>query len=302
MIVSYPDGKSVSRNSGFKAQSGETGKSRCQTSANSARNRSETDEPFEQYSKVHSRQNGTGSTPSHCKASTAWKEIMMRRVCDVDLTVVNSELEAFVLETNLIKQFRPKFNIMMKDDKNYVYVKITMQDRFPRIDVVRQMENDGSKYFGPKTSADLVRKNLSFLRSIFPFRTCKMEIEIQKAEGSSQKAENSDQLPLDVICTHRDRPTPCLDYHIKQCSAPCIGTCTPEQYRQDCIDGVIDFFEGKYRDIEVRLKEQMTKAAQEKKFERAAQLRDHFLYIQELQAKQIVSDTSGENTDCIPEA
>jgi excinuclease ABC subunit C len=178
---------------------------------------------------------------------TAWKEIMMRRVCDVDLTVVNSELEAFVLETNLIKQFRPKFNIMMKDDKNYVYVKITMQDRFPRIDVVRQMENDGSKYFGPKTSADLVRKNLSFLRSIFPFRTCKMEIEIQKAEGSSQKAENSDQLPLDVICTHRDRPTPCLDYHIKQCSAPCIGTCTPEQYRQDCIDGVIDFFEGKYR-------------------------------------------------------
>ncbi len=230
---------------------------------------------------------------------TAWKEIMMRRVADVNLTVVNSELEAFVLETNLIKQFRPKFNIMMKDDKNYVYVRICMKDRFPRIDVVRKMEEDGAKYFGPKTSADLIRKNLSFLRSIFPFRTCKMEIEIQKAEGSSQKAENSDQLPLDVICTHRDRPTPCLDYHIKQCSAPCIGNCTPEQYYNDSIAGVIDFFEGKYRDIESRLKDQMAKAAHEKKFERAAQLRDHLLYIQELQEKQIVSDTSGENTDYI---
>ncbi len=227
---------------------------------------------------------------------TAWKEIMMRRVCDVDLTVVNSELEAFVLETNLIKQYRPKFNIMMKDDKNYVYVKITTQEAFPRIDVVRKMEDDGAKYFGPKTSADLVRKNLSFLRSIFPFRTCKMEIEVKE---KIQKNQEPGQMPLEVVCTHRDRPTPCLDYHIKQCSAPCIGNCTPETYYKESIEGVLDFFEGKYRVLEVRLKEQMTKAAQEKKFERAAQLRDHFLYIQELQEKQIVSDTSGENTDYI---
>src|SRR3989344_2862659 len=109
--------------------------------------------------------------------SGPWKESMMRQVRDFDVTIVTSELEALFLETNLIKEHRPKYNVLMKDDKNYVYVKVTMQDPYPRIDIVRQIDNDGAKNFGPKTSAWEIREALTWLRQIFPFRTCRMGIE-----------------------------------------------------------------------------------------------------------------------------
>lgn len=106
-----------------------------------------------------------------------WRQSFLRQVADFDVTVTNTELEALILETNLIKELKPKYNVLMKDDKNYVYIRINVQDTFPRIDVVRKMHNDGAKYFGPKTSAEEARQALTILRKIYPFRTCKMEIQ-----------------------------------------------------------------------------------------------------------------------------
>lgn len=238
---------------------------------------------------------------------SAWKEIMVRSARDFDVTLTNSELEAYILETNLIKELRPKYNIMMKDDKNYVYVRIST-DTYPRIDVVRRMEDDGATYFGPKTSAEDVRASLTLLRKLFPFRTCKMSIEVralrdgtrdtgdERRDVSDEKHPRS-KIKIDVVCKNRDRTTPCLDYHIKQCSAPCVGYVTPEEYRSTSIDGVVAFFEGKHGGIVGLLKEQMARAASDKKFERAAELRDQLQYVERLQEKQIISDTSRENAD-----
>jgi len=107
-----------------------------------------------------------------------WKQALLKHATDVDITVTNSELEALILETNLIKQLKPKYNVLMKDDKNYVYVRITLSDPFPRIDVVRKIvEKDGAKYFGPYTSAADIHETLGVLRKVFPYRTCRMTIE-----------------------------------------------------------------------------------------------------------------------------
>ncbi len=220
-----------------------------------------------------------------------WKESMMRIVADFEYTVVNSDLEAYVLETNFIKQLRPKYNILMKDDKNYVYVRVSLQDPYPRVDVVRKIEQDGAKYFGPKTSAWEVNRTLGVLRRIFPFRTCKMDI--RPAEDAGQT------LPLDVVCKYKDRPTPCLDHHMEQCVAPCIGSRTPEQYRSECIDGVLRFFRGDQAFIVGLLREKMMKAAAEKQFEVAATLRDHLQIMEGLQEKQIISDATGEDCDVV---
>jgi len=225
------------------------------------------------------------------KSLGLWKQSLLMQIADVDLTVTNSEIEALVLETNLIKQFRPKYNIVMKDDKNYVYIKVHMEEEFPRIEVVRQVEQDGAKYFGPRPSADSAHHTLSFLRTVYPFRTCKMEIDVApEATGS---------IPLDVVCKYKDRPTPCLDHHIGQCSAPCIGLKTPEQYREESIDGVIEFLKGNEKPMIDMLKKKMEQAAAEKKFELAASMRDHLRSLLLRQDKQIVSDPNLEDADII---
>ena len=237
------------------------------------------------------------------KSLGPWKLSLIQQIADVDMTVVNSELEALVLETNLIKTLKPKYNVLMKDDKNYVYVRITMQDTYPRVDIVRKMEHDGAKYFGPKTSAEQVRQALGILRKIFPFRTCKMEIELgEGGDGSSMPSidvPSSTKVPLQVVCTHKDRPTPCLDHHIGQCSAPCAGLRSPEEYYKESIDGVTRFFKGDHDGVKELLQEKMKQAAVDKKFELAAELRDQLKHIEELQEKQLVSDTSGEDNDFI---
>ncbi len=252
------------------------------------------------------------------KKHSAWIEIMVRQIHDFDVTVTNTELEALLLETNLIKELRPKYNVMMKDDKNYVYLRISVGDTFPRVDIVRRMEDDptspsglparhgrsggrragGALYFGPKTSAEQLRETLAFLRTLFPFRNCKMGIELAssfKLQASSGKSI----IPLEVLCRDRDRPTPCIDHHIKQCLAPCIGTVAPEQYRLQAIDGVVAFFQGKHQETERILTERMQEAAKAKKFERAAKLRNQLEKLKKTQEKQLISDTSHANTDTI---
>jgi len=213
-----------------------------------------------------------------------WKQSLMEKAADVSVTVTNSELEALILETNLIKQKKPKYNVLMKDDKNYVYVRISVQEPFPRIDLVRKPAEDKAKYFGPYVSAYEIRDTLTLLRRVFPYRTCKMSIE-PTGQGK------------DVTVTHRDRPTPCLDYHIKQCCGPCIGCVTPDAYGSMAVEGVIDFLKGKTEDALLLLSERMKAVARERKFEQAAKLRDALQTIQRLSEKQIVSDTSGEDAD-----
>ncbi|MFA5800042.1 MAG: GNAT family N-acetyltransferase [Candidatus Peribacteraceae bacterium] len=259
------------------------------------------------------------------KKHSAWIEIMVRQIHDFDITVTNTELEALLLETNLIKELRPKYNVMMKDDKNYVYLRISVGDTFPRVDIVRRMEDDqpslklrpagGALYFGPKTSAEQLRETLAFLRTLFPFRNCKMGISLTpdpSPDGGGEKQQGGspfslrgkglgmgDRLPLEVVCRDRDRPTPCIDHHIKQCLAPCIGTVTPEQYRLQAIDGVVAFFQGKHQETERILTERMQEAAKAKKFERAAKLRNQLEKLKKTQEKQLISDTSHANTDTV---
>lgn len=226
------------------------------------------------------------------KSLGPWKESMMRTVTDFAITVTATELEALMLETNFIKQQKPKFNVLMKDDKNYVYVRVSLQDPYPRVDVVRVLKKDGAKYFGPKTSASDVQKTLKVLRKIFPFRTCMMTI-------TPDPPASDDPLRLSVTCTHRDRPTPCLDYHMKQCSAPCIGSITPEAYRREIIDGVLTFFRGDHSAVVALLTERMKHAAAAKQFELAATVRNHLTMIASLQEKQIIADTSLEDADIV---
>ncbi len=218
-----------------------------------------------------------------------WKESLMRIVQDFDVTVVRTELEALVLETNLIKEHRPKYNVLMKDDKSYVYVRIS-RDEYPRIDVVRRIEEDGALYFGPKPAAWQVHEVLSILRRLHPFRTCKM--------GIATSGE-TDTLPLDVVCAHRDRPVPCLDYHMQQCRAPCIGAITPADYRAECIEPVIRFWKGELGPVTQLLKAKMQEAAAQKQFETAAQLRDQLQRITALAETQVVSDATGEDMDAV---
>jgi len=240
-----------------------------------------------------------------------WKQSLMERAADVSVTVTNSELEALILETNLIKQKKPKYNVLMKDDKNYVYVRISLQDPFPRIDLVRKPAEDGAKYFGPYISAYEIRDTLTLLRRVFPYRTCKMGIEVASSptpipspSGGGVAKPGGNSLPppgegagMGVIVKNRDRPTPCLDYHIKQCCGPCIGCVTPDTYYRDAIEGVIDFLKGKTEDALALLTERMKAVARDRKFEQAAKLRDALQTIQHLSEKQIISDTSGEDAD-----
>lgn len=220
-----------------------------------------------------------------------WKQSFLRKVSDFELTVTGTELEALILETNMIKEMRPKYNVLMKDDKNYVYARVTVQDPFPRIESVRKIDpKDKAQYFGPILSNGELWDALNALRTIFPFRTCKMEITPK---------EGSVTVPLDVECTHKDRPTPCLDHHIGKCTAPCIGTQTPEEYKRDVIDGVIRFLKGDYDSVKSLINVRMQQAAAERKFELAGKLRDQITAIDRLQGKQIISDTSGEDADVI---
>lgn len=218
--------------------------------------------------------------------TSPWKKSLIEKIADFDVTVTSTELEALILETNLIKEAKPKYNVLMKDDKNYVYVRIS-KETYPRIDVVRNMADDGAQYIGPRTSAEALRMDLTLLRSLYPYRTCKMGIEVR--EGS---------VPLEVECKQPDRPMPCLDHHIGQCDAPCIGAVTPEQYQQ-YIDAVVRFLKGDQRDVKGRLIEKIEQAASAKKFEQAAAFRDQLLRFQKKEEMQIVSDTSQEDADFI---
>ena len=187
---------------------------------------------------------------------------LVRDIVDLEWIVVGSELEALILEMNLIKKHRPKYNIRLKDDKRYPYIKVHWAEPFPKVTVTRQMVEDGSRYFGPYTSAWAVYQTLDVLRKIFPFLTCDRDIT-----GTDLRA--------------------CLYYDIKLCIAPCIGAASQAQYRQ-MISDLMDFLEGHSETIVTRLQQDMEKAAGQMRFEKAAALRDQLKAIQSIVERQKV--------------
>jgi excinuclease ABC subunit C len=185
---------------------------------------------------------------------------LVREIDDIEWIIVGSELEALILEMNLIKKHRPKYNVRLKDDKRYPYIKIHWADPFPKVTVTRQMVDDGSRYFGPYTSAWAVYQTLDVLRRIFPYLTC------------------------DRVITGQDKRA-CLYYDIKLCTAPCIGAVNQEQYRQTISD-LMDFLNGHSEEIVSRLQQEMEKAAGEMRFEKAAAVRDQLKAIQSIIERQ----------------
>jgi len=185
---------------------------------------------------------------------------LVREIADIEWIVVGSELEALILEMNLIKKHRPKYNVRLKDDKRYPYIKVHWNEPFPRITVTRQMVEDGSRYFGPYTSAWAVYQTLDVLRKVFPYLTCDREIT-----GQDKRA--------------------CLYYDIKLCTAPCIGAASQAQYRQ-MISDLMDFLSGHSEGIVTRLEQEMHKASEEMRFEKAAALRDQLKAIQNIIERQ----------------
>jgi excinuclease ABC subunit C len=187
---------------------------------------------------------------------------LVRAIADLEWIVVGSELEALILEMNLIKKHRPKYNIRLKDDKRYPYIKVHWAEPFPKVTVTRQMVEDGSRYFGPYTSAWAVYQTLDVLRKIFPFLTCDRDIT-----GTDLRA--------------------CLYYDIKLCIAPCIGAASQAQYRQ-MISDLMGFLEGHSETIVMRIQQDMEQAAEQMRFEKAAALRDQLKAIQSIIERQKV--------------
>lgn len=208
---------------------------------------------------------------------------MLEKAQDIKYIATDSELEATILEQTQIKKFKPKYNVIMKDDKNFVYIKITKED-FPRVQIVRNIEKDGAKYYGPKTAAHKVQETFKILKKIFPFRHCSIDMRQLK--------------PGKVEVTRKTIKYPCLDYYIKRCIAPCISKCTIEEYAE-IIKNVEKFFEGKADEILCQLNKEMISQAQNKQFEKAAKTRDKTLKIQGMLEKQKVSGTEGKSQDII---
>ncbi len=200
---------------------------------------------------------------------------MVSLIARFEYIVTDSELEALVLENNLIKEHLPKYNTLLKDDKTYPYIKVTAGEEYPRILFSREMKKDKSRYFGPYTSAGAVKDTIELLNKLYQLRTCNRS------------------LPKD-IGTER----PCLNYHIKQCLAPCQGYVSKEEYRAQ-VEQALDFLSGNYGTILKDLENKMKTAAEAMEFEEAARYRDLYNSVKSVAQKQKITDSVGEDRDII---
>ncbi|GIK54951.1 MAG: UvrABC system protein C [Chloroflexota bacterium] len=198
---------------------------------------------------------------------------LRREIFDLEIITTESELEALLLENTLIKKHKPKYNIRLKDDKRYPYIKVHWQDDFPKVTVTRRMERDGARYFGPYTSVWAVHQTLDMLRKIFPYLTC------------------------DRIINGRDERA-CLYYDIKLCNGPCIGAVNREQYRA-MIQNLMDFLNGKSEHIAKEIEQKMARAAENLQFEKAAEYRDQLTAVTKVIAKQKVISAANADQDVI---
>lgn len=195
---------------------------------------------------------------------------MVEKIADIETIVTSSEVEALILECNLIKKYRPRYNIMLKDDKSYPYLKVTVQEDYPRLYVTRRQLRDGAKYYGPYADAGAMHSTVKLLRSMFPLRTC--------------RNMNTDR--------------PCLNYHIKRCLAPCAGMVSKEEYR-GMIKSVCMVLDGRTAELERDLKRRMQEAADAYAFEEAARLRDQLQAVERLDEQQKAVTNNGGDLDVI---
>ncbi|MBR2477226.1 MAG: excinuclease ABC subunit UvrC [Clostridia bacterium] len=200
---------------------------------------------------------------------------MVSNVDDFEYIMTDSEMEAFVLENNLIKEHSPKYNILLKDDKTYPFLKITTNEEYPRIFVTRQVRKDGAKYFGPYLSAIVLRDLIELIKEIFRIRSC------------------NKNFPADI-----GKVRPCLYYHIGKCMGICNGNVSSEEYNRTVGD-IISFLNGKYDKVQRELTNEMNEAATAMDFERAAQLRDRLRAIESLADKQKIVSADGADTDAV---
>lgn len=199
---------------------------------------------------------------------------MVSLIHHFEYIITDSELEALVLENNLIKEHRPKYNTMLKDDKTYPYIKVTLGEEYPRIIFSRLMKKDRSRYFGPFTSAGSVKDTIDLICKLYKIRTCNRKIEPESKERA------------------------CLNYHMKQCDAPCVGNISKEEYRTH-VEQALKFLEGDYKPILRDLTEKMEAASEELDFEEAIRLRDLIASVKAVAQKQKITESSGEDKDVI---
>ena len=202
-------------------------------------------------------------------------EQMVTHISRFEYIVTDSELEALDLECNLIKEHRPKYNTMLMDDKTYPFIKVTVNEPFPRVMMARRMKKDKAKYFGPYTSAGAVKDTIELIRKLYHIRSCNRS------------------LPKDI-----GKERPCLNYHIHQCHAPCQGYISREEYRKS-IDEVVRFLNGNYDPILKELEEKMLDASENLEFEKAIEYRELLASVQKIAQKQKITDTAGDDRDII---
>ncbi|MBE6113210.1 MAG: excinuclease ABC subunit UvrC [Peptococcaceae bacterium] len=205
------------------------------------------------------------------KPDQAKTKALVKHIADLEYILADNELEALVLECNLIKKYRPKYNINLKDDKTYPFLKITKED-YPQVLVTRKVLKDGARYFGPYPSVNELRNSLEMIRKIFPFRSCK------------QKVFTNDR--------------PCLNAHIQMCYAPCVGRISKEEYNE-MIEQVALFFEGKQDGLVKRLRQEMEQAAENLEFEQAARLRDQLQGVEQIMTQQKAALGGEDDQDVI---
>jgi len=228
---------------------------------------------------------------------------LVRRVADLETVVTRSEVEALVLEENFIKMKKPRYNVRLRDDKKFPYLKVTVQEPYPRIYLTRNIKPDGSAVFGPYTSARELRKALKAVKRIFKVRTCKREIQDQGTrDGRSQKPEarmqkSEIQNPKSKI--QNPQPVrPCLDYQLNRCTAPCADYVSQAEYRQQVKD-VIDFLSGRSDELVAELEQRMWQESKAEHFERAAILRDQVMALREIRREQQAVSQDKVNQDII---
>lgn len=207
-------------------------------------------------------------------AESPKNRLLMRLVADVETIVVPSEPQSLLLENNLIKEYRPRFNVRLKDDKSYPSIAVTLGETFPRVLVTRRRDIPGARYFGPYTDVGQLRRTLAVIRRLYTVRSC------------------SDDLPTE----RRERP--CLDYHIGRCLAPCVGWQLAEDYRR-MVDDVLAFLEGRTQDVRVRVREAMFAASEREDYERAKDLRDALKWLEKLEEPSAVEMIGKGDADVV---
>ncbi|MCI6061653.1 MAG: excinuclease ABC subunit UvrC [Dorea sp.] len=205
-------------------------------------------------------------------------EQMVTHISRFEYIVTDSELEALVLECNLIKEHRPKYNTMLMDDKTYPFIKVTVEEAYPRVMMARRMVKDKAKYFGPYTSAGAVKDTIELIRKLYHIRSCNRN------------------LPKDI-----GKERPCLNYHIHQCEAPCQGYISRETYRES-IQEVLHFLNGNYDPILKELEDKMQAASEALEFEKAIEYRELLSSVQQIAQKQKITDTAGDDRDILAAA